>query len=134
MIPWAKSETLVRELLNIYQPTHVVSFCIGEGEELLACVRHRIGCVGFACSEHHAELVKQHVRCIIVLEQLDGTCNGFQEPRVLSRAASLGGEEPASAPPDAAEEATHATEAVTEIGDDDDNASMNHSLIDDIVE
>ena len=92
LIPWAKSESLVRELINMYQPSHVVSFCTGEGEEMLACAREKVGFLGLVACKRHADVVQQHVRHVIVMEQLDGINDGFG-CRVLSRTRSVGGED-----------------------------------------
>ena len=93
LIPWAKSEVLVRELINMYKPSHVVSFCTGEGEEMLACVREKVPYLGIVASKRHTDIVKQHVRLVIALEQLDGIADGFADVRVLSRTRSVGGED-----------------------------------------
>ena len=71
----------------------MISFCIGEGEELLAAVHEKVLYVGFARSAKQVEVVRQHVTSVIILEFLDSVDDGFLERRFLSRARSVGGAE-----------------------------------------
>ena len=61
LVPWAKSEAVSREMINIYQVTHQVIFAGGEDEDAMAGVRERIPTLVLVRSAMHAIVMKQHL-------------------------------------------------------------------------
>jgi hypothetical protein len=92
LVPWAKSEAVSREMINIYQITHQVIFAAGEGEDALAGVRERIPTLAFVRNAMHAVVLRQHVVSTMMLEHADTVDDGFFFRKCLVRARSVGGE------------------------------------------
>ena len=97
LVPWAKSEAVSREMLNIHKTTHQVIFASGEGEDALAGVRHKIPTLVFVRNEKHASVMSQHLVSTMMLEHCDSVSDGFFFSRCLVRVRSVAGEEPGTA-------------------------------------
>ena len=92
LVPWAKSEAVSREMINIYQVTHQVIFAGGEGEDAMAGVRERTPTLVLVRSAMHASVMKQHLVSTMMLEHADTIDDGFLFRKMLVRNRSVGGE------------------------------------------
>jgi hypothetical protein len=54
--PWTPEENLLREVLNYYDPTRVVSLTAGCGQLEMACIRDDLQCVSIVNSETHRKV------------------------------------------------------------------------------
>ena len=77
LVPWAKSESLCQEMINVFRPTHQIIMACGEGEDLLAGVRDKVPTLCMVRSHTHAEVVKQHVLATMISEHMDSVDDGF---------------------------------------------------------
>ena len=96
LVPWAKSEAVSRDMLNIYKSTHQIVFAGGEGEDALAGVRRKMPTLVLVRNNKHASVMRQHVLSTIMLEHADSVSDGFFFKRCLVRTRSVGGESTAA--------------------------------------
>ena len=104
-----------REWLNLFgvrgnKLMHVVDFWPGSGTAGLAACRHGHDYIGMACSDNHRLICRQQILLSIVLELILNKRDGFVSSRFLSKARSLGGEDPDPALGTPLEAATPASE------------------------
>ena len=92
LVPYGKSETTARGLIKNMNPTGVLIPFVGEGVDVLAAVRMKRTCVAFVSSKLHEDVVVQHLRAVILSEQLDSVNDGFMVIRKLQKTRSIGGE------------------------------------------
>jgi len=91
--PWAVSEKAHRELINIYAPTHVVAWNLGQGELAIACLRHRVQFLGFAVNNIALDVAREHVRSVMLEEHVRCINDGFLFRRELRTHRSVGGDD-----------------------------------------
>ena len=91
VFPWEHAELLCRELINMWDPKTIVHYNTGSGIWALASARHCKNYIGFVRNTDHLDYVFKNILCHVVKEMVDGTQDGFESQRFLSRERSLGG-------------------------------------------
>ena len=90
LFPWEHHELVCREMINCF-PVKTVVHHNANVSWPLACARHCINFVGFAKNDMHAEHIHKTLVATIVAEIIEGTVDGFECRRFLSRQRSIGG-------------------------------------------
>ena len=91
LYPWAVSEKMHREFINIYGVTHGLAWNLGQGEAAIAFIRGKKQFVGLAVNAVARDAACEHVKSVMLEEHLLSANDGFLFRKTLRTQASLGG-------------------------------------------
>ena len=92
LYPWAVSEKVQQEFLNIHQVTHALAWNAGQGELAIACIRNKVHFLGFAVNDVAVAVAREHVTSVMLEEHVRNVNAGFLFGRALRTNRSLGGD------------------------------------------